>query len=867
MALIYGNELANTLNGTAEDDMLAGVAGNDTLNGGAGIDTAWYAGLLAGYRFASVNGRLTVQDINAADGQDGTDNLGGIEKLQFSNAQLQLSSVPTQFRVNSTTLNNQDHPIIAALADGGYVASWTSAHQDGSSGIYAQRYDAHGVAAGGEIQVNTNVSTTGLDPVDPAIVGLAGGGFVVSWTETNISTMGHDIFAQRFDAQGVAAGAEFVVTSTTLDEQSQSTLAALTDGGFVVSWKSYAYPDVSIAARLYDEQGVAAGQEFVVNTTTAPDQNQPTIAALADGGFVVSWVSPNPNPMLGDLVYAQVYNAQGAAVGTELLVGDTPVSGQSDAPIAALTDGGFVVIWATPDVNGNPSYADIHAQRYDALGVPAGSDFLLNSPNTISVNNAYAFATELTLAVAGLTDGGFVASWSQFDYSGNDVDVYAQRYDSQGNEVGAAFLVNTGTAMPLNSGPPTPTVASLDDGGFVVSWTSLDQDGSGHGVYAQQFDAHGDAVGVLKLTGTANAEVINLGDGQTVIVDGAAGNDILNGGAADDNLLGGIGNDTLNGGAGNDRLDGGTGADKLVGGAGDDQYVVDNAGDVITELAGGGSDSVKASVTITLSATLEHLELTGSGNINGTGNANGNLMVGNSGNNVLNGGAGADIMSGGAGNDTYVVDNVFDFVNENDGEGTDLVQSAVTFTLPAYLENLTLTGTGIIDGIGNSQDNNILGNAAGNTLTGGDGNDALNGAAGGDVLTGGAGNDILTGGTGNDFLIGGAGNDTFIFNTALSAVANLDHITDFSSADDVMNLSKSVFTALGTTGQALDVAAFRSGLGFNTAAEADDRIIYNTATGDLYYDRDGSGAAFAPVKFAVLDNHETIAANDLFVTT
>ena len=268
----------------------------------------------------------------------------------------------------------------------------------------------------------------------------------------------------------------------------------------------------------------------------------------------------------------------------------------------------------------------------------------------------------------------------------------------------------------------------------------------------------------------------------------------------------------LTGNSGANRLDGGLGADAMAGGGGNDVYVVDHAGDVVTEAASAGTDRVESSISYTLGANVENLTLTGTANIDGTGNSAVNTINGNAGNNRINGGAGADTMAGGAGDDTYVVDNTADKVNESSGAGTDLIESSVTFTLGSNVEHLTLTGTAAINGTGTTLANYVKGNSGANTLNGGGGNDVLQGGAGNDTLTdtsgrgvydGGDGADALTGGTDRQLFAGGAGNDTLTLGGGADIIAfNRGH-----GADSVT--TPATGTGQGETNDTLTLAGIR----------------------------------------------------------
>jgi len=305
-----------------------------------------------------------------------------------------------------------------------------------------------------------------------------------------------------------------------------------------------------------------------------------------------------------------------------------------------------------------------------------------------------------------------------------------------------------------------------------------------------------------------------------------------------------ISNDRLTGTSGDDRFDGLAGADTMTGRSGNDTYTVDNARDRVIESTRGGTDTVISSISYTLSFNVENLTLTGTAALNGTGNTLNNILTGNDGANTLNGGVGADTLIGGLGNDIYIMDNDGDVVTETSNLTTeiDTVKSSKTYTLGANLENLTLTSSAAIDGTGNALDNVLTGNKGAN------------------VLNGGGGDDTLEGGIGNDTLTGGAGHDTFLLKNT-----SKDTITDFSVSDDTIQLDNSVFTQLTTTDLTetgvLNSGNFKIGA---TAVEADDYVIYDSDSGALYYDTNGSDPGGA-TQIAVLGTGLALTHADFFV--
>ncbi len=438
-------------------------------------------------------------------------------------------------------------------------------------------------------------------------------------------------------------------------------------------------------------------------------------------------------------------------------------------------------------------------------------------------------------------------------------------------------------------------------------------------------DAAGDTLSSIEhVIGSATGADQLVGDDAANRLEGLGGNDTLDGDGGADALLGGAGNDlyivdhpqdtvieaanggtdtvrtsvgyalatnvevlavqswvtdglwlggngaanTILGGTGGDTLDGGLGADSMLGGGGDDIYIVNETRDRVIEAGNGGTDIVFTSVNHALAAGVENLAV-----LNGvtaglalTGNALGNLVNGGAGRDTINGGAGADTLSGGAGDDLFIVDAAGDIVVELAGAGSDTVQASVSYALGANLEVLVVAAgvTAALTLNGNIGSNTVIGGAGNDLIIGGGGNDVLTGSAGNDTINGGNGTDRITGGAGNDRLFGDLGADAFIFNAALNATTNVDRIVDFSVVDDTVHLENAIFTGLGTTTGVLSAAAWRAGAGVTTSGDATDRIIYNTSTGDLFYDADGIGGA-AAIRFARIDNLAALTAADFLI--
>jgi uncharacterized repeat protein (TIGR01451 family) len=375
--------------------------------------------------------------------------------------------------VNTETSNNQQNSSIAMDADGDFVIAWQSYSQDASNtdGVYAQRYSADGIKAGAEFLVNTKTSD---NQDSPSIAIDADGDFVIAWEDTHGDSSFRGIYAQRYTADGSPAGSEFLVNTFTTENQDSASIAMNAGGNFVIAWESYLQDgDLNgIYAQRYTADGSTAGSEFQVNTYTTNHQSNPSIAMDADGDFVIAWQSYQDGDGYG--IYAQRYTADGSTVGTEFLVNTYTTDNQRYPSVAMDADGDFVITWTSYSQDASNDDG-VYAQRYSADGIKAGAEFLVNT---------YTSDGQRYPSIAMDADGDFVIAWYSYEQDGDIWGVYAQRYTADGSTAGSEFLVNTETSKRQQS----PSIAMDADGDFVIAWTSDLQDGDNWGIYAQRYE-------------------------------------------------------------------------------------------------------------------------------------------------------------------------------------------------------------------------------------------------------------------------------------------------------------------------------------------------------------------------------------------
>ena len=478
----------------------------------------------AGRAFVRDLAALTGADVAASDDVTGATALGGDWDLEYQVGQidarnglaqaqsaawqgvLALTAQGGETRVNTATTGTQSTTTygagnVAMDTNGNTVVVWN----DGNTGdVYFQRYDGSGNALGS----NTRANTTTADLQSEAQVAMDGNGnFVVAWMSASQDGSGDGIYAQRFNASGVAQGGEFRVNTTTANNQGLPAVAMDANGNFVVTWTDAAADGNSfgVYAQRYDAAGSTQGSQFRVNTTTTNAQSYSVIAMNATGDFVIAWESSQS----GDTdIYFQRYSAGGSTVGAETRVNATTFGTQWNAAVAIDDLGNFVVAWE--DAQGADGGTNgIFARRFDVGTGSLGSEFRVNTTTSDA---------QTVPAIAMNGAGDFLVAWNSANQDTNARGVYAQQYSAGGAASGGEFRVNT----TITGDQQMPSVAFVGSRA-VVAWSGNGTGDSG-GVFMQRYASPIAPVNTVPAAQTTNEDtalVISAANGNQISISDA----------------------------------------------------------------------------------------------------------------------------------------------------------------------------------------------------------------------------------------------------------------------------------------------------------------------------------------------------------
>ena len=368
----------------------------------------------------------------------------------------------TEFLVSNHQTSSQNKPVLAALEGGGLIVVWVSDNQDtDEEGIFGRLYDNQGTAIAAEFQINSN---TPDEQSNPAVAALSDGSFVVVWRSNNQDSGSWGVYQQRYDAVGNKLGGEELVNTEENLAQEHPKVAAI-DGIYVVVWQSINDQyDLNIFLQRYDNAGTLLGTEKIVNKHETGPQIRSNVVFLKDNKFVVLWEGRGVGDDWG--IFAKIYNSSAGVVKEDFLVNKLTANKQEFVDATAIEDG-FVVAWKDES---NVLYARAFDNSFEARA----DGFLIDS----SSNRQEAVSLE------AIPDGGFIAVWQQEDPSTITDDIMAKRFTKALAAQADAFMVNKYTTNQQKM----PSLALLSNNQLFVAWESKGQDTTSYeSIYARQY--------------------------------------------------------------------------------------------------------------------------------------------------------------------------------------------------------------------------------------------------------------------------------------------------------------------------------------------------------------------------------------------
>lgn len=629
------------------------------------------------------------------------------------------------------------------------------------------------IKIGAELLVNTK--TTNEQRFSRAAT-LSNGNYIVVWNDQRSDNFNaYTLRGQIIDSLGQKVGSEFVIggSGTSAKWDVNVAAASTTTGGFVVTWTDQGNTpgdssDDKVHGQVFENSGQTTGAEFLVGSTTSARQTNSDVTFLSNGRLLVTWndVNGNTGDQNDGSILGQLYDGNGQKIGASFLVNSTTTSGQYDSRSAPLANGGFVVTWTdSSQTGGDTSSFTIRGQRFDANGAKLDPEFLVNT----TTSNA-----QVDSRVTGLSNGGFVVTWTDSSQTGGDTSgnaIRAQVYNASGQKVGSEFLVNTTT-----SGTQVESsVAALAGGKFVVTWT--DSGILPTVVRGQTFNIDGQKVGAEFLVDNngfgSHSDVVSIGNGSRFLVTWTDSS--------------------------------GTNGD-TSGGAIRSQLFTVNRPPTVTMTADGGVAQVTGGSTTALNQWLGAAEPDGDSC---------QITV------TLSGDGGTLLKNGVAVSGNQAVVNLQDFstlsfrgsaasgsatVQISASDGTE-TSDTVTLTVTTIAASPT-TPTPVTPSNGT-----YTGTSASETLTGTPLAESFFGLAGNDTMQGGGGNDQFDGGTGTDLAVLGATGGSVIVTdvetvqgssgvdvVTLAGVAGAYTIVTLSSVETVVGGVGIDVPILGSTG-------------------------------------------------------------------
>ena len=874
---VVGNDSANLIETFEGDDTITGGLGNDTVDGGQGFDTMIFAGASTEYTYVwnATLQAIVVTDGVTSNGDEGMDILRGIERLRFSDIDINLGAKSNN---HAPVANTDFFKEVVMVPQGGALdfslpdSAFSDTEQGGAQNLKLTVASANG---------SELPAWLGYDPVTFTLNGVPPENFqgqikliITATDDFNLSASG-TLTLQFGDNQApmVSAPSELLINEDA--GLIALGLSAPSDPeGKAVTVSALELPS---QGRVLDAQGNVLTVGALLTASALTELHYQTAADAAGNMGYFRYQAVDADGVISESsvhVFVQPVNdaPRFPTAGSKLMV-SYPLTQALPLDLARPTD---------PE----STLDSVTLVELPALGVVkvAGVAATLNQTLKLDQLNQLTFSLSENVngPIGGLTlratdPQGLFTDWKlSLEVQGNVANSTGTSnadalYGSIGNDTlyglaGDDTLVGNAGNDKLYGGTGNDTLLggagddSLDgssgndylDGGSGND-TMLGGPGNDTFIVDSTKDVVIEAIAggsggkdllitSVNITAPENVEYLQAAGPDPLQLVGNALDNLITGNAQANRLDGKDGRDTLVGGAGNDTLDGGTGIDKLIGGEGDDLYIVNSKSDVIIEYANEGIDTVQSSSSYTLPAQVENLQLLEGGDYAGGGNSLDNHIWGNSGANTLSGGLGRDTLEGGLGNDVYVITDTLDTII--DTGGTDTFRSSIDTRLPDGIENAELVGIADLLAIGNSANNLLVGNV---------------------------GDNLLDGGAGVDTLTGGDGADQFV--VAYNGTGSTpDQITDFTPGVDLLVIDLASFGIKAGALPLLDAgtvpaSSFVKGSGNSAkSTDADDYFVFNISTNTLSFDPDGTGplAAMGVVKL-IGSQPQSMTASDLFV--